>query len=278
MTSGKFAPVANLPVYEMLAESGDLGSYHLLIASEVLKAPKAWGAFWTRRSLIDGEPVFTIMDNALIELGYPLESTQLVAAAAAVMASCIVLPDVLGDAKETMQLAGKALDDAVLRGSGFPLMGVVQGTTLLEVDTTVRFYMNAGVEYLSVPRVMTDIFGSRVELTKRVWDWAYKPIHLLGFSNDLHDDMVAAVQDGVMGIDSAVPLWAGMEDHRLDEITAMSKRPKNYWDRVPVTDKQFLVMLENVRLTRSLINQARINRKKATLETRMQASRPKGSK
>jgi hypothetical protein len=234
----KFAPVANLEVYRALHRTGLLGNYHLLIATEVVKAPNAWMAFWGSEILEPPFPIITpfiIMDNGLIETGRPTDPETLVRAASTVGASCVVLPDVLGDMEQTLTLARQALDDG-LEAATIAKLGVVQGQTQAEVMHCVSTYSTWGVKYISVPRVMVSIFGSRVPIVRTLYRTFSMPIHLLGFSENIDDDMRASAQDGVMGIDSATPIWRGLIQHEFlphqPPITAnFGKRPPDYWTR-----------------------------------------------
>lgn len=240
----QYAPVASLPIYKRLAAVSNemFGAYHLLIATEVLKDPEAWGEFWDYRNLKiriadQYEDVFVIMDNGLIETGKPLKWKELTRAATTVGASCIVLPDALGDFKTTKKRVIQAMKG--ITPGDFPLLGVIQGRTDDEVLECLELYQKVGVSYISIPRVMVDIFGSRKPLIRFVQHAWNGPIHLLGFSDNLNDDMESAAMPGVMGIDSAVPIWRGLlpicEYLPVDPPPHVSygKRPKEYWTQTP---------------------------------------------
>jgi hypothetical protein len=218
-----------------------IGSYHLLIATEVAKDLEAWHDFWVPpEGMIwppfegPGSPIkpFIIMDNGLIEAGAACDPHTLKEAAHAVNASCIVLPDVLGDYGKTLKAVKSSFIE--LEQLGFPLLGVVQGHSLEQVHTLAEFYTHIGVEFLSVPRVMVDIFGSRQDLVRRLSQYGL-PIHLLGFSDNLEDDIATAHLPGVMGIDSAVPLWyPGILPPSPPRDADFGKRPKDFWDWDPM--------------------------------------------
>jgi hypothetical protein len=252
----QFAPVASLPVYQQLAARGQLGAYHLLIATEVLKDPVAWQTFWLQR-----DQGFLIMDNGLIETGRPTTPDELCVAARLTGASCIVLPDALGDYQETRRLVREALAQDPDFG-GYPLLGVVQGRTVHEVQDCVHLYRSVGVKYLALPRVMTSIFGTRQILAQLVYEIAGLPIHLLGFSDNIYDDMLCSALPGVMGIDSAVPLWIAWNPKReylpvsppRDTKALYGSRPPDYWTYVP--DNEMDIATANVRKVRSWIRLA----------------------
>jgi len=266
MGTAAFAPVASLPIYRRLLESGELGTYQLLIASEVLKDSAAWQEFWSFPSLPPevGKDQFIIMDNGLIETGFPLPATDLELAAAVVDADCIVMPDVLGQMKMTLKLVRANID--ALHRTGYPLLGVLQGDSWGDIAKLLDEYAKMNVKYISVPRVMTEIHGSRVGLVHAVADrWqalqgsVTRPhpfIHLLGFSNNLFDDMLAAQHPEVMGIDSAVPIWYALKENEYFPHVALrqfdvGKRPENYWEMLPDDHRaNFDIVLANVRKVR----------------------------
>ena len=254
--TARFAPVATLPVYRRLWAAQQLGDYHLLIATEILKDPVGWKAFWGLQPAVGR---FIIMDNGLIETGIPTSPEALRTAARLVNANCIVLPDKLGDFRETRRLARAALT----RKLDFPRMGVVQGRTMLEVADCIRFYRAHSVEYLSVPRVMVSIFGSRTPIIDLINESrSGDQIHLLGFSDNLYDDMRCTALPNVMGIDSATPLWIAWQPLReylplvppRDTRVAYGSRPSDYWNYVPGDD--FDIAVANVQKVRSWIARA----------------------
>jgi hypothetical protein len=242
----EYAPVASLPIYKRLAAAGELGKYHLLIATEVNKDRLAWDDFW---------------------------KGLLYAAAEAVDASCIVLPDALGDMHMTLKLVRASIK--AFEQSLIPLMGVVQGTSWGDIQKLLLEYSKMGIRYLSVPRVMTEIHGSRVGLVKGVADYwkdltagtlqPKKFIHLLGFSNNVEDDIRASGWEEVMGIDSAMPIWYALdqdeylpkEPPRSSHAFDPGKRPENYWELLPNPQSaNFDIVLANIGKVRAWLTDA----------------------
>ena len=254
----QFAPVAPLPIYRRLREAGELGDYHLLIATEVVKDFEAWNNFWVPYGSARTDGRFIIMDNGLIEAGAAADIDLIAQACDAVQPSCVVLPDVLGDFEGTFREASRHFQ--TFRKLGYPLMGVIQGENVEEVAEITKFYVDNGVEYLSIPRVMVDIFGTRRWLVERA-RWYGKPIHLLGWSEDVEDDFQCAAMPGVMGIDSAVPIWWGLlpiADHmpaRPPKVSPFGKRPADYWTKDADNMRVDMdIVLHNIRWTQSWID------------------------
>ncbi len=255
----RFAPVAPLRVLAQLAEEDIrvFGGYHLLIVSEVAKDIFRYGTFFANvRSAHPDAQLHIILDNGVVEAGYAAGAGQMASIAGAIGAQTLVLPDVLGDMQGTIQSAkeGRKL---FLPESRFKFMGVVQGTTMNEFMECAH-ELSGYSDFLAVPRLAVGHIGSRVELVQRIADLYEKPIHLLGFSDNLRDDMEAVhAHELVMGIDSAMPIWMGQEGWDIDTwgtpASHPSKRPETYW-RDEVLNEQ---VIENIRKVRQWVSDAK---------------------
>lgn len=218
----RFAPVVPIHMAEDLQRVGLFGDYHLPLAHDVLKFPDEYTSLF--RTVRESPESFVILDNSLIELGASMDLHSLVQAAEAVSPDCVVIPDELGSGKNTMRMAAHFIEEWNAYTKDFAsdnrpdLMGVVQGASIDECMEVVDLYRMAGVQYISVPRVCTKILGSRIPLLVEILrlNEAFAGIHLLGFSDNVFDDLAAAKLPGVMGIDSAVPIRAGLRRMYLD--------------------------------------------------------------
>jgi hypothetical protein len=227
--STKDVPVNMMsPVEKAAADNaGVLGDYHLLLAHKVVAEPDAWLSFYEHLHETYPEP-FVIMDNSLIELGEPLDAMALIEAASIVNASCIVLADSLSQAHETVRLSEAMANELERRNNKFPLMGVCQGWDIPELEFCANIFVtDLGVEYLCVPRVFCNTYGSRGPAIQAVQPYK-RPIHLLGFSNDKWDDIASAKMNGVMGIDSAEPVWRGLRNEEFGLNLVPESRPPKY--------------------------------------------------
>lgn len=228
-----FAAVAPLSIHRALDEVGVLGSYQLLIASEILKDPEAHSTFWLARSADQ----YVIVDNGVIEEGFPLQTADLVRAARAVGANAIVLPDVIDDAKMTIKLSRKAAREyAEVEESSRELIGVVQGRDPDEcIDCGIALLEEVGVDRLAIPRGLTKNLGTRVPLIAYFAETYGVLMHLLGFSDSIEDDMASASSNKlVVGIDAATPVWMGLQGLELPldpprDSTGYGSRPPYFW-------------------------------------------------
>lgn len=208
-----FAPVVPLGLAKWLKEKKALGNYHLLLAHDVIEHPKEYAEVYgdigrDRDSCI-------IMDNSLIELGYAIDTSMLIDACHIVGARYAVMPDKLKEADQTYDMSEKGFKELFKKAPEIKPVFVVQGANIMQcLELSVRFLKLAdihGINYmLSVPRVLGDTLGSRKELIASIWKQGV-PMHLLGFSNNLLDDVACSRMPGVVGIDSASPIRVALQ-------------------------------------------------------------------
>jgi len=203
----QFAPIAPIQVLKQLRkESPELfGKYHLVLAHEVLAAPGLFAEVYCH------EGYEVILDNSVVELGHAMNPEDLLEAASIVNADVIVLPDVIGDSKETIRVATVAHHRMKANAIGVEFMAVPQGKThheVLQCAYHLEDALGSGL-WIGIPRWITDKLGSRIYTVVNVVNIFDGPIHLLGFSNNLADDIACARLPEVKGIDSSVPFLYG---------------------------------------------------------------------
>lgn len=239
----QFAPVVSLKIARLLEEQGLYGDYHLLLAHQILDDPQGWSDLFEgiRDRNHDRKETKVIVDNSIIELGEPLSDTELIAAATAVKADYLILPDCIDSLIETIVRTTGAHARLVVSGRlpiGCRPLGVIQGATYRECLTCAEMFRSLRLGAVAVPRGLPKLFRSRYELTKEVYRILKLPIHILGFSGYLEDDLATAHLEryGVMGIDSAVPIREGMVGRQYDYATnriGLTRRPKTWLDQAP---------------------------------------------
>ncbi len=206
----QFAPVAPARVLKGLQIRNKLGSYHLLLAHDILNNKSTYyDLFHDRKDMVK------ILDNSVIELGTSVDVQKIKQAAHIIKADVIILPDVLLDGQATANNCAKALDvwtkeittPEYMFGFDWTFMYVPQGKTLEEWVRSAEVLSNDDrVGWWGIPRLFRQHIGSRIDAVEiaKVLN-KHRKIHLLGFSDDLIDDVLSA-RSGVEGIDSAVPL------------------------------------------------------------------------
>lgn len=217
---GQYAPVAPPSILRRLATTGNLGTYHLLLAHDVAKNPKSYiDALYMHVAACSKMTI--IMDNSVIELGYPVNKNIMMLARKAFPNSIIVLPDVIGNSSATLKLADAYV--ATVRNDpllGPPYMAVPQGNNLKQFIDCARAQLQTSYRpsWWGIPRHAVSKLGTRHTLIYMLnnLDPSMK-IHLLGFSDDIMDDITCTRRIEVSGIDSAVPIRLGML-HRVLEL------------------------------------------------------------
>jgi queuine/archaeosine tRNA-ribosyltransferase len=236
---------------------GIIGTYHLLLAHDVAESPNLYRHALPKDS-------FVIMDNSIIELGYPVSPDVMHQALNVVHSDVIVLPDVIRDKQQTIELAceyANTYEAYLVQGQKF--MAVPQGRTLEELQECAwELNQLPGVAFWGVGRFVTQMLGTR----KDFLNWLYitmrkdetvheRFIHLLGFSDNLYDDIECCKKLGVMGIDSAAPVREGqlgklMSRHPRE---AHSPRGKTWWE--DVSNEIKAETIANLSLIRHWINE-----------------------
>lgn len=228
----RFAPVVPLSLAALLKERGALGSYHLLLAHDVLENPKVY------REIYSNQGFDIIMDNSLIELGYPLPVNEVLEAAEIVGAQKFVLPDTLGNYTATKEQVEEGIGEWQAIKNNFSInctpLAVVQGSTWHECIRCLLDYKEWDLS-ISIPRVLTEVLKSRIPLALKAAEMGFQNIHLLGFSEDILDDLACARMTGVAGIDSAVPVRAGVACLPMEILPSSEWKKKvgprgNFWD------------------------------------------------
>lgn len=230
----KFAPVAPVHVVKAL-EPHAAGDYHLLLAHDVDANFHEYADYFTRFNN------FTIiMDNSVIELGGAVDLSVVKNACRAVDATTVVLPDVLLDGKATVESCSAALETwpnafaeifGSSRGKGF--MFVPQGRTLKEWAASAEALANhPDINFWGIPR---NLVGQGIDRRDAISIARslnpHRRIHLLGFSDDIIADVLAAKCPHVEGIDSAVPLRAASLGEPISLSLDLPPRG-NWWDTV----------------------------------------------
>lgn len=235
----RFAPVCPPQMAGQLKQLGLLGDYHLLLAHDIAEQPEEYSKVFK-----DLQGATLILDNSVIEIGYAAADEVVATAYAALQGGgseiITVLPDCLGDWRTTAELSAEAAVVWEEKGIKPPYMAVPQGNTRHEFQQCAHLLARLpNVTYWGIPRYLTKVCETR--------QWAIdvcrseKPginIHLLGFSDDLLDDVACARRTEVTGIDSAVPLRMGMISVQmsLDNMynTVLPPRQPNWWQAASV--------------------------------------------
>jgi hypothetical protein len=242
----EFAPVAPIQILEALKEDRTLGQHHLLLAHHVLEYPDRFKELFSRPY----GPYSIIMDNSIVELGDAASDAKVKEACDALGYSSLrkiypVLTDVMADGPATIKASTESYDWWMENNlDGYPLFVVLQGNDWKTfTETADHFLLESGFERIKmvgIPRVLTKHLGTRWKAIEYVH--AIRPdllIHLLGFSDDVTDDIVCGNHPAVMGIDSAVPLrysYSSTETGFYTPTAEIPKRPEDWFEKGEYND------------------------------------------
>lgn len=225
------APVLPLGAYRNLLDQNTLvsyGFYHLMLAHHCVASEEnlKTTADVAGRFLQYGSFAHVIMDNSLVETGGAVDDKMILEACNTLLGPksykwnesirvTAVLPDVMGDGESSREATEQGFyrwsNDPAWRNVDF--MYVAQGCGwddfLLSLDHFSKLQRSSQrIRMLAIPRVLRKTLGSRVKTVQAasLVVPSSVQIHLLGFSDDIADDILAAISSSrVRGIDSAVP-------------------------------------------------------------------------
>jgi hypothetical protein len=114
------------------------------------------------------------------------------------------------------------------------------------------------VEAIGIPRVITKMLHTRMDATLHIWlefTQRFNWWHLFGFSDDIIDDIACAKLPFIDGIDSAVPIRAGIEGKLLSlDYFSIGPRGKFWETAQPSINRQIQNVQHNIGYIRSLIH------------------------
>lgn len=241
----QYSPIAPVHMLQELQDKNLLGNYLLLLAHDVVAHPRKYNdLLFEVRDHYEPDNVFVIMDNGVVERGAPVPLEELLDAASIVDASCVVLPDVIGDFSATRRLVTSQLCPIA---NDYPIMCIPQGKNLQEVydciDWMAEFLAQNMFKdtYWGIPRWISNKLRSRRSVVNYI-NMAYgNKIHLLGMSEHMGDDFKCLGMKNVMGIDSANPLVLGMNDILMYNTMMYEHLPRdNYW-QMPKMKEQMVM-------------------------------------
>lgn len=223
--ASKFAPVAPYHIYQQFEVNDYKPANILLLAHDVVQHAQEYkdtfaSSFWNDTNII--------MDNSLVEMKNAVDIGMVFDAAELVAADVVVLPDVMGDGVASAQSTIKAWDEWNYKFRDYQKMIVLHGKSTQDFFAGGEMLVEAGLDpdWISIPRKIQGVdYIDRwqwIEYSKMLFP--YKPIHLLGFSDELWEDITAASHPSVKSIDSAVPL-------RLTSLSVLSENagPRGDW-------------------------------------------------
>lgn len=261
----RFAPIAPLHIYRQMQEEGILGSYHMLLAHEVADDLEGFQKIFNNLESKDAENQTgtsdrqLILDNGTVEMGEPMPVSQIADAVEAVDPTFVILPDYLKEYTQTIDAIELAVsDEGGWLAFSDRFMLCPQGATedeILKCAHHVINIMGVPIKLLGVGRWTANAFGTRKRLINRLADaFPNIPIHVLGFSENIRDDIKCSHLRNVIGIDSARPILLGLEGIEFTQESPKDRphrETSKAWAESDITD----VMRFNLACARKWIEQ-----------------------
>lgn len=250
-----FAPVSPIWLLDKLGE--EAGNYHLPLAHDVMKLQAVYKEFFVTKDYTK-DKIFTrrtvIMDNSVIELGSAVEVDTLLNACDTVQATHLVLPDALEDRIQTIEMSFDAWQKIKHRDDKPKIAVVPQGESLEDwVWCAEELNRSIDIDLWCVPRNFEGRLGNRSMACNILKTINHKPIHLIGFSDWIWADMIAAQHPSVIGIDSAVPIRLGQACQIMTLTTDAGKRG-DWWEKTTNLIPLFEATRENLKQVRKWLN------------------------
>jgi hypothetical protein len=214
--------VALITPFDLL-DLAAVSSYHLLLPQYFDN--KRYREFY------DDAVGFKILDNGANE-NYNADFRELTDMGHAWDVNEIVVPDVLGDAQATIDLARSF--ERYAQPDRFHYVGVAQGRTLAEVIKCINYYhVTEWITTLALPRVLNTIHKTQrfnlIEPIAKEYDFG--AIHCLGGSSWVREVVAIDALGLVRGMDTSLPIVLGLDGKSLADDQYIS-RQADYFDRV----------------------------------------------
>jgi hypothetical protein len=172
---------------------------------------------------------FVILDNSVIELGYPLGASELIMAAKTIKAAEVVLPDRPGESDFTLtqvKAAGPGLKAAL---PDTKLMAVPQGRSVGEWFISAQDILDTGyVGAIGIGKFLGSMRQVIVEELDRIFSrqGAFWPtdFHLLGTWGNPIEIKDLAGYEWIRGVDSKLPVRLGLRGITLHPAAGMLSR------------------------------------------------------
>lgn len=228
--------VALMAPTSLLPHVQPLSRYHLVLAYKVIYDYK-YQEYCRQRSK-DGD--YVILDNGAVEKGgRSVPMKDIVLAAILIKPTLIVLPDFLFDSRRTLNELETALRSPHMKflrrvHPDAKLCAIVQGVD--ERDWMECFHIlndsGNGIDVLGVPKITGQIFGSRLEVLRRISRRVKKPCHLFGvwWKTTLDEIRQEGQFDFVQGVDTPKPVRLAVNGMSLSEWPRMP-RGRDFLDR-----------------------------------------------
>ena len=219
------------------------GDYHLILPQLIEEKKRdAYKLFYKEAK------GFKILDNGAAE-GKMVKPTRLMEVANYLQVDEIVVPDVLGDAIQSYNLA-REFGEIAKDFPWYSYMGVVQGRDRAEVVQSIHMLMDLDyVTTLAIPRHLCEKVTKyiRYDIVNALYDeieQRFGAVHFLGCSSWAKEAIVLRDLPIARGIDSSLPIYMGWKGRSIHSDKYI-KRPRGYFKAV-LDEEQQRIANENI--------------------------------
>lgn len=234
--------VALITPTQMLQTHGNMTLFHMILPDQ-LKTFSNNGYYTFYRHQAIG---YKILDNGAAE-GDQVHPVQLIELAQELQVNEVVVPDEMGNTRDTIQ---KAMEfDHVARRfpTRFKYMGVLQGRTLAQLEMCLEYYIRQPwISTIAFPRILQEYWHPLIRLEfirnlERIIREAHKEIHCLGSTRYPQEVRQLAKLGYVRSIDTCVPAELARQGLVLDGDVQYEGRGQGFFEWTPSnTDLEWL--------------------------------------
>ena len=203
---------------------------------------------------------YSILDNSAFELGCSVDSKVLVDLCNEYKPTHLVLPDVYGDMKGTLELTLDFIKDYGDQSGSTKLIAVCQGELLTEYEECMRIYndINAiDIVCINHRTLAGGVTRKNAMAALYAFGLLKKKIHLLGCSTPGEFKDYNTFRWCIHSIDTSAPIIYGWNKIAFDKDGTLASKPKEKLaDNLYISfdDEQLQTITHNVRMFRSYIH------------------------
>ena len=227
-----YAPIIPVGVERSIRSYGFVPTNITLSPSIILQNIETYKKIYSRK-----RPSGIYVNGGMTEYDRRMGWDSVAKAAILVKATHIFLPDALHDRDATVAMATDAITK-LGKNPPFEVIGVPQGQNYEEYIDCANEMVDMGVHALAVAKSIQDISRLRATFVLGMGSLGV-PIHILGISRDLHEDIYCCGLPRVRTISSALPIWLGQKGQSLEnpwvsDTLRYGKRPNDYFNSTEI--------------------------------------------
>lgn len=213
--------------------------YHMILP-QIMLGNEAYHKFY--KEVATG---YKIVDNGAAE-GDRCSDEDLFWAAREVDANCIVIPDEMGHAQETIELVRQFGEQGQDEEYIYDYMAVIQGKSYSDIVRCLDFYdTQPWITAIALPRLLCNTVHRDVRISfatafESFIKGRFKFVHCLGASHSVEEVKELKNIPIIQGIDTSLPATLGIEGIKMDDAPYVS-RQMDFFDRDLTTAQKTMI-------------------------------------